>query len=219
MANLPESSAFDAGVYQLELTDPVIGGPSGVSNAPLKNLANRTKYLKDHVDAIEAAYAPKNSPAFTGTPTAPTPAQFSNNTALATTEFVQRAMGNANGFDSIYANTQLNASHFGKVISTGSPGGFVLTLPVPTIANSGSAIRVSHMGSGAVTLRCPSGTDFTNIGKTEITISYGEFVTVYGDGVDGYWVDGNAALESLSTFASSIAESGLQKLPGGLIIQ
>lgn len=54
MANLPESSTFDAGVYQLELTDPVIGGPSGVSNAPLKNLANRTKYLKDHVDALES---------------------------------------------------------------------------------------------------------------------------------------------------------------------
>lgn len=71
MANLPESSNFDAGVYQLETTDPVVGGANGVSNTPLKNLANRTKYLKDHIDAIEAAYAPKASPAFTGTPTAP----------------------------------------------------------------------------------------------------------------------------------------------------
>lgn len=58
MASLPESSTFDAGVYQLELTDPVIGGPSGVSNAPLKNLANRTKYLKDHVDALENGNTP-----------------------------------------------------------------------------------------------------------------------------------------------------------------
>lgn len=55
MSNLPEISSFDDGVYQLELTDPVIGGPSGVSNLPLKNLANRTKYLKDHVDLLEAA--------------------------------------------------------------------------------------------------------------------------------------------------------------------
>lgn len=88
MANLPESTTYDAGVYQLETTDPVVGGPSGVSNAPLKNLANRTNYLKAHVDAIEAAYAPKASPAFTGNPTAPTPAVDDNDTSLATTAFV-----------------------------------------------------------------------------------------------------------------------------------
>ena len=92
MANLPESSIFDAGVYQIETTDPVIGGPSGVTNTPLKNLANRTKYLKDHVDAIEAAYALKVSPAFTGTPTAPTAAAGTNTTQVATTAFVQQEM-------------------------------------------------------------------------------------------------------------------------------
>lgn len=88
MANLPESSTFDAGVYQIETTDPVVGGASGVTNTPLKNLANRTKYLKDHVDAIEAAYAPKASPSFTGNPTAPTQAVGDTSTKLATTEFV-----------------------------------------------------------------------------------------------------------------------------------
>lgn len=88
MANLPESPTFDAGVYQLELTDPVIGGASGVSNTPLKNLANRTKYLKDHVDALESSRAPLASPALTGTPTAPTAAQGTSTTQLATTAFV-----------------------------------------------------------------------------------------------------------------------------------
>jgi len=64
MANLPESATYDAGVYQLELTDPVQGGSTGVSNAPLKNLANRTAWLKAQVealaleiDAIESGYA------------------------------------------------------------------------------------------------------------------------------------------------------------------
>lgn len=56
MANLAESSTFDAGVYQIETTDPVIGGPSGVTNTPLKSLANRTRYLKDQVDAVKADY-------------------------------------------------------------------------------------------------------------------------------------------------------------------
>jgi phage-related tail fiber protein len=92
MAFLPETSSFDAGVYQIETTDPVIGGASGVTNAPLKNLTNRTKYLKDQVDAHTTALsakAPLASPDFTGTPTAPTPATGTNNTQLATTAFVK----------------------------------------------------------------------------------------------------------------------------------
>jgi hypothetical protein len=48
MANLPEISEFTAGIYQLEITDPVEGGPSGVSNSQAKALANRTKWLKDN---------------------------------------------------------------------------------------------------------------------------------------------------------------------------
>lgn len=88
MANLPESSSFDAGVYQLETTDPVIGGPSGASNAPLKNLANRTRYLKDQVDTLASSKAPLASPDFTGAPTAPTAPQGTNTTQLATTAFV-----------------------------------------------------------------------------------------------------------------------------------
>jgi conserved domain protein (fragment) len=49
MATLPEESKFDDGVYQIELTDPVVGGPNGISNAPMRNLANRTRWLKDQV--------------------------------------------------------------------------------------------------------------------------------------------------------------------------
>lgn len=57
MANLPEISNFDAGVYQIETGDPVLGGVDGISNLQAKALANRTKYLKDHVDALETAAA------------------------------------------------------------------------------------------------------------------------------------------------------------------
>lgn len=54
MANLSELPQWDAGVYRLETTDQAEGGESGKANAPLKNLANRTSYLKSHVDALEA---------------------------------------------------------------------------------------------------------------------------------------------------------------------
>jgi hypothetical protein len=42
-------------------------------------------------------YAPINSPAFTGTPTAPTPTSGDNSTKIATTEFVQSAIGASTG--------------------------------------------------------------------------------------------------------------------------
>ena len=92
MANLPETASWDAGVYQLETTDPVLGGPNGKSNLPLKNLANRTAYLKTQVDSLSASKAPLASPALTGAPTAPTAAAGTNTTQIATTEFVKTAI-------------------------------------------------------------------------------------------------------------------------------
>lgn len=54
MANLPEVVQYDTGIYQIETTDPVLGGVNGTTNIPLKNLANRTAYLKKHVDDLES---------------------------------------------------------------------------------------------------------------------------------------------------------------------
>ncbi|HAI7986661.1 TPA: phage tail protein [Escherichia coli] len=105
MANLPETPQWEEGIYQIEVSDPVLGGPDGISNRQGKQLASRTLYLKQQVEKggsdlakhIAAAdphtqYAPKASPTFTGTPTAPTPANSDNSKKLATTEFVARAI-------------------------------------------------------------------------------------------------------------------------------
>ncbi|WP_412023266.1 tail fiber protein [Burkholderia cepacia] len=50
MANLKEESKWEVGVYQFETSDPVEGGPDGVDNVPTKQLANRTRHLKDRAD-------------------------------------------------------------------------------------------------------------------------------------------------------------------------
>jgi len=105
MANLPETPQWEDGIYQIEVSDPVLGGPDGISNRQAKQLAKRTSYLKQQVEKggsdlsshIAAAdphtqYAPKASPVFTGTPTAPTPAANDNSKKLVTTEFVARAI-------------------------------------------------------------------------------------------------------------------------------
>ncbi len=105
MANLPETPQWEDGIYQIEVSDPVLGGPDGISNRQAKQLASRTSYLKQQVEIggsdlakhIAAAdphtqYATKASPTFTGTPTAPTPAANDNSKKLVTTEFVARAI-------------------------------------------------------------------------------------------------------------------------------
>ncbi|VTX81896.1 phage tail protein [Haemophilus parainfluenzae] len=95
MANLDLTRQWIENIYQLETTDPVMGGPDGVDNRQAKELGARTNYLKDQVDGINrdrTDYAPKASPAFTGVPTAPTAALGTNNTQIATTAFVKTAI-------------------------------------------------------------------------------------------------------------------------------
>lgn len=50
MANLEEKIIWEKGIYQLETTDPVIGGPDGIDNLQAKQLANRTCYLKNRLE-------------------------------------------------------------------------------------------------------------------------------------------------------------------------
>lgn len=88
MANLKEIAQWEDGIYQLERTDPVVGGEGGISNRQGLQLANRTAWLKQLVETL----APLDSPTFTGTPKAPTPAQTVNDTTIATTAFVKAAI-------------------------------------------------------------------------------------------------------------------------------
>lgn len=50
MANVKEDKIWEEGIYQLEVTDPVVGGIDGISNKQAKQLANRTSYLKKQVE-------------------------------------------------------------------------------------------------------------------------------------------------------------------------
>jgi hypothetical protein len=71
MANQPETPTYDAGVCQLETTDPAQGGLGGVANKPLLNLASRTVWLYQQIEGflkgtiVPTGLAMLNSPAFT----------------------------------------------------------------------------------------------------------------------------------------------------------
>ena len=46
MGNLNETEKWEENIYQLETSDPVLGGADGISNRAPRQLANRTKWLK-----------------------------------------------------------------------------------------------------------------------------------------------------------------------------
>jgi microcystin-dependent protein len=58
MANLTETGVYAAGVYQLEVTDQVLGGAGGIANQQAQQLANRTGYLKAILDSMVGMVVP-----------------------------------------------------------------------------------------------------------------------------------------------------------------
>ncbi|ENC6676568.1 tail fiber protein [Salmonella enterica] len=57
MGKLTELEQWDEDIYQIETSDPVLGGPEGVSNRPQKQLANRTQWLKKRLEDANSALA------------------------------------------------------------------------------------------------------------------------------------------------------------------
>lgn len=51
MATLNESAVWEDGIYQLETSDPVLGGPGGIANRQAEQLANRTLFLKEQSES------------------------------------------------------------------------------------------------------------------------------------------------------------------------
>ncbi|WP_215715171.1 gp53-like domain-containing protein [Escherichia coli] len=205
MANLPETPQWEDGIYQIEVSDPVLGGPDGISNRQAKQLASRTSYLKQQVEKsgtdlaahIAAAdphtqYAPKASPTFTGTPTAPTPANSDNSKKLATTEFVAKALAalagsapetldtlkelaDALGNDPNFATTVLNK--LAEKLAKDQNGA---DIPDP-------ALFVKNLGLGEAAKR--------NVGT------------------------GANQIPDMGSFTLSVSGTGYQKLPSGFILQ
>lgn len=213
MANLNETPTFDEGVYQLELTDPVIGGPNGISNQPLKNLANRTRYLKDALDALLAGApadlntlaelaaalaikAPIASPAFTGNPTAPTPSVGDSDTSIATTGFVAAAV--AAGAQDLSAYATKDSPTF-----TGNP-----TAPTPTQFDNDTSLATTEFVQRALgSMRAATGfsanTTLTaaHIGQLVQCASVGPY-TITLPSVSG--VPDGAAIELVSSASGTI---------------
>lgn len=186
-------------------------------------LGNDPNFATTMTNAL-ALKAPIASPVLTGNPTGPTPAQFDNDTSLATSQFVQRALGNNSSMDSFNVSTALSAVHAGRLIVTSGVGGIVMTLPSASAVITGCAIDFFNGAGTAITVaRNSSDLIWTNTygySLENISVGSGETLRLVSNGSNGWIVSsGSASLKYSASFGGSLASSGYQKLPSGLIIQ
>lgn len=168
-----------------------------------------------------ALKAPLASPALTGNPTAPTSGQFDNDTSIANTAFVQRAIGNSSGGAVLTVATVLTAADFGKLIVATSAGGFTITLPAASAGVVGATIEVTNTAPAAITVQRASADVMyvTGTSRTSLIIQPGESAAFKIISGTEWEIIGTAALKHASSFSASLVTNGYQKYPSGLIEQ
>ncbi|WP_409297160.1 phage tail protein [Pseudomonas sp. KCJK8993] len=167
--------------------------------------------------SVTEGFAPLNSPNFQGEPKAPTPVQFANGKGVATTEFVQRAIGGfgrAFGYGTagqVIQPSQVNAhiNVFGACNTLALP--LLSSVPVGSVVNIGaSSLSCSILRQGADTIFLNS----SLAPASSISVNDGESVMLVSNG--SQWIaSGVAMLKYAATFASVLGlEWASQKLPG-----
>ncbi|KVO60294.1 hypothetical protein WJ78_23625 [Burkholderia ubonensis] len=237
MTDLVESSTWTPGIRQFETSDPVEGGPDGIDNVPLRQLANRTRFLKDRQEAHEGAVdpypqyatkadlaqkAPIESPIFTGAPKGTTPGQFDSSTRLATTAFVQRALGSFQMSASLpVGTTNGSVADIGKYFTQQGAAAATYALPSTTELPSGAAIGFKVTSNFPLTIQCNGGDVISANGQTlsSLTLGTGDDVMLVCPQKGFWFASGSAVVGQSSKFAASLNSNGYQKLPSGLIIQ
>lgn len=196
MANLTETTDYPAGIYQIEMTDPVLGGApnegtmAGLSNIPHQQLARRTAWLKGRVDALTArtvATAPGSGLSGGGS--------LSADRSLSVDATVLRTAG---------GQTVTGRADFAaRVNVSGGTGQNDVTLafgdPGIGLYRAGDQLRIATGATARVV-----------IDSAGLTLGAGGAYAGDGSGL---------TLAGSAEFARSLDVSGYQRLPGGLILQ
>lgn len=160
------------------------------------------------------------SPAFTGNPTAPTPAQFDADTSVATTEFVQRALGNIQGVMTISASQTLALADAGKLINIDTTAGNV-TLTLPANAPAGTVYRFMKASSASNTATIVTSAQFIGQGTYSAGTAVSSIVLRQFDGLEvtSFGPSSNWAANGGVAGTAFLSASGYQRFPSGLIVQ
>jgi len=153
-----------------------------------------------------------DSPELTGNPLAPTSFQFDNDTTIATTAFVQRALGNYNAQKSVGGVYTVIPADAGSILNLNGAG-YTITLPAVAAFAVGSRVSFVNWGSGTIKVIGPGVT-------ATVPIAVGESLEVTAT-VSGWLISGGTATMAASaSFGSSLsAVNGYQRLPSGFIEQ
>ncbi|RQS11265.1 hypothetical protein DIE07_10925 [Burkholderia sp. Bp9002] len=122
MTDLVESSTWTPGIRQFETSDPVEGGPDGIDNVPLRQLANRTRFLKDRQEAHEGAVDPYPQYATKADLAQKVAALVDQSPeALNTLRELANALGNDPGFATTMTNALAQKAPVESPVFTGTP--------------------------------------------------------------------------------------------------
>lgn len=210
--------SLDPAAWANAVTDEILNAIRGAGLEP-----NET-----NVDQLAQALAKKaaiDSPEFFGVPVAPTRPQFNNDTSLATTAFVQRAIGNWRGFaaNTVGGTFTLVAADAGKtiVLSGASVTGTLVLPKIGTVPDgAGWLIKCEAVTSNwSIATHADDGANMV-VGQAvaSVPIRRGDYAIITRGG--GSWrVHGSVCLPYSDSFANQLTAIGYQRLPSGLIMQ
>ncbi|WP_033576727.1 phage tail protein [Dickeya chrysanthemi] len=157
-------------------------------------------------------YAPIESPVLTGNPLAPTPPLFDADSSIATTAFVQRALGNMKSAFGVRENQVLTSDAFGCFVEA-QIAGITITLPNSSLC-IGGVIEFNNISNGAVTI---SGTGGNILGPNNPS---GSNTMMVNSGTNIRFLSTGPQWRAIGGVGTvSLGKSGYQRLPSGLLMQ
>lgn len=153
------TAAADTNTTQIATTAFILGQASATTPAMDGTAAVgvSTRFARaDHVHPVDTSRAPLASPAFTGTPTAPTAAFTTDSTQIATTAFAQEMRRQ------IVRNAQTGTTYTlvvddaGKAITLNNAAAITVTIPA-SVFTAGDRVDLIQYGAGQVTFAAGAG--------------------------------------------------------------
>lgn len=155
------NSASEALGYRNDAAGYAAAAAQSASDAALFDPSSY--YIKSEIDSQMSAKAPLASPALTGNPTAPTQTAGNNSTRLATTAFVQTAIGNAasNYAPASHSHTTSDISDFSTKMNTKmDKAGGSFTGAVGFNSEVNQQVKTLSISSGNITINLAQGNRF-----------------------------------------------------------
>jgi len=237
LANLTEQQLFDAAVYELATTDPVMGGPGGVDNRPHQQLANRTAWLKQQVDALLASGGGAAAiTAAINTHLAATDPHAQYTTAAEVNALIAQNTPVSSGLTAASVNAQIDARALLRVnmpqglhrVATNLPVDYKLQTWSDALEDGHYDVQILTPQGGLpagwwyIDVQRHAGDGVANQYRTITATSFGSGNTpndVYqSTDHQGIWTPFERMTKDVD-FTSSLTANGYQKLPNGLIIQ